>query len=562
MLTACPYYAARCVFTSRLLFGFVAFGLASPAWAQDVRDGDTLPARAGGLIIAPAFSGGTERFGPKFRFFGRESILADFAGIDLTRVIAGNRADTVTSLIGQLGVTNFEASQTSVGLNFTVAYGITDRLTVAASTAWSYASYDIEAWLSPPAGDDPATGEPYKLSDWRVRDASLLTCPTGDFDISDPAVLIGQLLEQAGGNYRFNVDDLRKALSSSCLGYKDPFDSSARAADGFIHGYGKRSYSGFRDLIFGAKYQWFHGEHLHLSSLLYLVTPTGTPDDPNDLFDPSFGDGNWDAALIVGATIPLGDFRIGVAAGYEIQFADELERRLTGVSFSDELETQLASNQISEQELYDEHLDDGATLNLVPAYDKAVVQRKLGDNIYIYSTFGYQILEWLGVGVSIDFLHHFRDEITDTGTRVADSSRLKTSAELRAEVDQQLAADIAAGTVPPEREAEERVARLRDALPTSAERKAAAYGWHTVRTSIVTGFNVQVNTLGPFLRDEFPLPLIVAVNAAIPVAGKNLDAIDSFGLTLTIPFITGEVKDPAEYGYDDDPEPGRGLPWP
>jgi hypothetical protein len=46
------------------------------------------------------------------------------------------------------------------------------------------------------------------------------------------------------------------------------------------------------------------------------------------------------------------------------------------------------------------------------------------------------------------------------------------------------------------------------------------------------------------------------------VAGKNLDAVDAFCLTLTVPFITGEVKDPAEYGYDDDPEPGRGLPWP
>lgn len=560
MLTACPYYAARCVFTSRLLFGFVAFGLASPAWAQDVRDGDTLPARAGGLIIAPAFSGGTERFGPKFRFFGRESILADFAGISLLESIVGKGAPLEQAkglLGGDFGVTNFEASQNSVGLNFTLAYGITDRLTVAAVGAWSYASYDIEAWLSSSQPNLPNGGRSY----YRAKDRRALVCPTGEIQLQNPDDLF-KILDFVGAPYQFNIDDLRTALTSDCFGFKDPFDSSARDANNTIRARGSRNYSGFRDTILGAKYQWFHGEHLHLSSLVYVVMPTGTPDDPDDLFDPSFGDGNWDAALILGATIPLGDFRVGVAAGYEIQFADSLVRRLSGVSFPDELETKLANNEISEQDLYDQYLDDGGSLPIVTAYEKANVSRKLGDNFYLYSTFGYQILEWLGVGMNVDFLYHFRDELTDTGTRVADGTRFKTSAELRAEVDQKLAADIAAGTVPPENEAAERVTRLRAALPSSAERRAAAYGWHTVRTSIVTGFNVQVNTLGPFLRDEFPLPLIVAVNAAIPVAGKNLDAIDSFGLTLTIPFITGEVKDPAEYGYDDDPEPGRGLPWP
>lgn len=637
-----PYYARGCVSALRFAALAITLAPASLAVAQDVRDGDTLPARAGGLIISPAYSGGTDRFGPNWTFFGRESILTDFANIDLKRTIAGDDTGPIDALLGErrdtlvnpafsgmesgmfyngerdnpldesgdpkflyrqstLGFTQFDAKQNSIGVNFSLAYGVTDRLTVAAVLPFASATYTIDAHLREYRTEDgvdvPSSFAP--LTNQKIKNPRALRCDDGNLDISGED--FNTLLEDnPPANYRFSVEDLRRALSSDCLGYKDPFDETYMGDDGYLHGRASRSYAGFRDLILGAKYQWFHGRHFNLSTLTYIVLPTGQPDDPDDLFDPAFGDGQVDVALIVGATIPLGDFRIGVATGYEVQFGDTIVRRLNGLTFSEELENKLARNEISEQDLYDEHLDDGTSTPIVTAYDKANVERKLGNNIYVYSTFGYQILEWLGVGVTIDFLHHFRDEIVDTGLRVMkvaegsgaiegnynnrlidtngdgdpDSTvRFQTSAEARKEAQDLAAAERARleALPPAERPTPAEIDaqvdafhldNLRSRLPNTAERKAAAYGWHTVRNSIIAGFSIQVNTLGPFLRDEFPLPIIASLGAAVPMAGKNLDAIDSFSLSLTIPFITGEVKDPAQYGYDDDEAPGSGLPWP
>lgn len=532
-------------FASALL-GLLVLG-ARPALAQDVRDGETLPAKAGGLIVNPAFSTGTTRFGPGWRFFKRESILADFANLDLTHVIAGDRAGDLEKLFGSFGTTKFEATQSSVGLQFTLAYGITDRLTVAAIVPFSFVSYELDAWLVP---------KPMNQSHYRVKDPKAINCPTGDLQISDPSDL-GKILQEEVPSYQFNVGDLRSALISNCLGYKDPMDKTFTGQDSFTHGIGHRSYNGIRDIILGAKYQWFHGERIHLSSLVYVVTPTGHPDDPDDLFDPAFGDGQWDAALLIGLTVPLGKFRIAASAGYEIQFGDQLVRRLSGLTFNDELEAKLARGEISEQQLYADHLDDGSITPIVTAYDKALVQRKLGDNIYLYTGGSYQLLEWLSVGVTLDFIHHFRDAITDTGTHIADGTRYKTSDEIRAEVDALIAGQNFAT------DAERKAAKeteLRNRLPESASRKAAAYAWHTVRDTVTFGVGIGVNTLGMFGRDEFPLPLIASIGAAIPIGGQNIDALDSFNATLVIPFVFGDVKDPEEYGYDD--EPNQGLPWP
>ncbi|MFO0723496.1 MAG: transporter [Myxococcota bacterium] len=521
-------------------------GVEGRVLAQDVRDGDTLPAHAGGLIVNPGFSFGTNRFGPGWRFFKRESILTDFDNLDLANIVVGNGASQLEGLIqGTLGVTHFSASQKSIGLQFTAAYGVTDRLTIAVVVPFGFASYDLDTYLSGVKGPD-------ELSHYGIKDASAITCKGGNLQINQPEDLF-KILDYVSDTYRFNVGDLGRALSSPCLGYKNPIDSTYTLGD-YTHGVGHRSYGGIRDMIMGAKYQWFHGERLHLSTLLYVVAPTGKPDDPDDLFDPAYGDGQWDAALLTGVTIPLGNFRIVGSAGYEIQFGDQIVRRLSGLSFDAKLEGQLARGEISEQQLYADHLDEGSILPIVPAYEKALVSRKLGDNIYVYTGAYYQILEWLSVGVTVDFIHHFRDAITDTGTHIEDGKRYPTSAEIRAQVD----AEIAAGTLDASKKEEELIGRLSQ----SAERKAAAYAWHTVRDTLTMGFGLQVNTLAAFGRGDFPIPLLTGISATIPIGGQNIDALDSIGMNLTIPFITGDVKDPEEYGADDDPDPSKGLPWP
>jgi hypothetical protein len=197
----------------------------------------------------------------------------------------------------------------------------------------------------------------------------------------------------------------------------------------------------------------------------------------------------------------------------------------------------------------------------VTRYDFAEVTRKLGDTVYLYSGLSYQALEWLSFGVTLDFMHHFRDKVTAIGARpegtrpyYANETEARTAAEAEIAV-----AEEANG--PDEMVSDrDKIAIRRAHLGATEGRRKAAFAWHTVRGSMVAGLGINVNMLGPFLRDEFPIPLIASVSMSRFLAGQNIDTPDSFGLSIILPIPFGDVKDPAEYGYDN--EPGRGLPWP
>jgi hypothetical protein len=506
--------------------------------AQALSDAETLPKSSGGLIIGPGFGygpGALQRFGNGWSF-GRESLVADFDQIELTEVI-GIQAPT------SFGVTSFKAKQTAFAINFLAAYGVTDRLTVAALLPFMFVKYRLDAALEP----DAMSGKPH--SDLRVVNAEQFTCPGGEITLEEIFDPENQFLVPGGDNYKFNIGDLGRALSSDCFGYRNPFDET-RSVDNVIHGYGDRTFSGFRDLALAAKYQVYRSRAIHLGLIGYMIAPTGKPDDPNDLFDFKFGDGNWGAALLAAMTIPLGDFQIGASVGYEIEFADTIEVRLNNLSFSDELEGQLATGAITEEQLFDDYLDEATVVPIATRYDQVKVKRKLGDNIYVYTSFNYQILEWLGVGVTINFLHHFRDRVDEIGPRPEGAPRFRTEAEVRA--------DVAAQQFDSE---EDRLDALRAGLTQTEGRRKAAYAWHTVRGNVDLGFGVNVNTVGLFLRGEFPLPLIVGLGINRFIAGQNLDTPEAINLSLAIPFVTSlDVIDPAEYGFDD--EVGGGLPYP
>lgn len=513
------------------------------ARAQDVRDADTLPKNVGGFIIQPGigYGPGVQRFGRGWRTT-RESLIADFNNINLTTVLAGDDGAAIENVIGGLGITNFQASQTSIGINFAAAYGITDRLTVAAFLPFLYASYSLDAWLTPTANQ----------STYGVKNPRAITCPGGEFSL-DNLEDINEIIEDRGAGYEFNIGDLRSALISDCLDYKDPIDGVERGADGLLHGVGNRKYSGFRDLILGAKYQFYHGRHIYLAGIGYVIAPTGKVDDPRDLFDLNFGDGQWDIAFLGAVTIPIGRFRFAGSAGYEFQLADALERRLPSLTFANELEDQLARGELSEKELFERHLDNGTLIPVVTKYDSARVSRKLGDNVYVYSTFAYEILEWLSIGVNLDLLHHFRDRITSIDDRFGeDTPPYKPEADIRAEVDRLVSEGVIAE--------ENRLPELRARLRESDGRRRAAYAWRTVRGQLVGGLSLNLNTLGPFLRNEFPLPLIAGISISRFIAGQNIDTPDLLSLSVIVPIPLGDVKDPAEYGFDGEVE--GGLPWP
>lgn len=511
------------------LFSFAAAAVAFRAHAQDVRDADTLPKNVGGFIISPAigYGPGVERFGNGWQG-GRESLIKDVDQINLSEIFGLGSLD-------QFGLTHFEGSQSSLGINFAAAYGITDRWTIAAFLPFQHVSYTLDAWLS---------GASYNGG---IINEDRFTCPNGEFSIDN----LPDYLESRDG-YTFNIGDVSKALTSDCLAYKAPLDTFERMSDGNIHGIGKRSYTGFRDLILGTKYKIYHGEQIQFSAIGYVIVPTGKVNDPDDLFDLNFGDGQTDTALLAAVTVPLGDFRFAASGGYEISWGDTERLRLPTVTFPDDVENALAAGEISEKEVFDKYLDRATSVPIVTRYDVAETKRKLGDTIYVYTGFSYQVLEWLSFGVTLDLMHHFRDSMSEIGARPENAPRYKTEAEIRAEVDEL----VRSGTLPEE----ERIPTTRAMLAGSEGRRKASYGWHTVRGTLTAGIGVNVNTLGPFLRDEFPLPILAGISASRFIAGQNIDTPDAVQLNLIIPIPFGEVKDPAEYGFDS--QPGKGLPWP
>ncbi|MBI4819087.1 MAG: transporter [Deltaproteobacteria bacterium] len=515
------------------------------ASAQDVRDAETLPAGVGAVLIQPGLGygpGSLERFGRGWQF-SRESLIADFNGVSLSKVLVGDAASGIQIGGGTLGVTNFVGKQQSFAVNFMAAVGITDRLTLAALWPFMSVDYELDVWLS--REKDEATGMELPLANARIKeDFKDVDC--ANLDIARDFDKIVDL--DPGASYQFNVDDLRRALVSDCLGYRDPVDRLEIGSDGYVHGKGNRRFSGFRDLVLGAKYQVFHGRDLHLAGLAYVIAPTGKVEDPTDLFDVNFGDGQWDAALLAAVTVPFDDIglRVAVSAGYEISFADSLERRLNSLTFEDSLEEQLAKGELSEQQLFDEHLDEGTAVPIVTRYDSATIDRKLGDSVYVYSGVSYQILEWLSVGVTLDLLHHFRDRVKSIGPRPSPAPPWLTEEQIRAEV----AADPTLDTDA------KRLTELKARLRESDGRKKAAYAWHTVRGSLVGGIGVNFNTIPMFIRGDFPLPILASIGASRFLAGQNLDTPDAVSLSIALPLpfflLTGD--EPKEMPFDDEPE--------
>jgi len=527
--------------------------------AQSLFDGDVLPAHVGGVIVSPGVGYGNgvlERFGRGWQF-GRESILEDVDGLDLTEILGGNEQgiNALRAVAGgQLGTTSFQASQNSFAMNFTAAYGITDRLTVALLVPFQWVRYDLDASLTYKTDYVREDGTPdddrNAISDLRVNaDPSAIRCPSGDFDFGPEDVARLGTRDMPG--YRFNIGDLQRALTSDCLGYDPLFDRVEIGDDGLFHGRQSRTVSGFRDIAFGAKYQFFHGRHVRLAALGYLVAGTGRPADPDKLIDFKLGDGNWNAGLLIGATIPVGKLRIGLSVGYDVELPDSERLRLPNVNFSDDLEDRLARGDITERELLDNHIDDGNIQPLVTRFDVVEVKRKLGNNFNAYGIVSYQLLEWLSIGAGFTLLHHFRDRLTSIGDRPDGAAPYPTEQEVRDEVQGM----VDRGEITSE---EERIQALRDRLPTTVERKKAAYGWRTIRGQLAVNVGFNVNTLAMFARDEFPVPIIASVGITRFVAGQNIDTPDSINLNLTLPFAFGEVKDPATLGYDED---GEGPPW-
>lgn len=98
--------------------------------------------------------------------------------------------------------------------------------------------------------------------------------------------------------------------------------------------------AGVGDLQVLAKYAFVNEGPIALAGQGGLVAPTGRTDDPDNLIDAGFGDGQWDAFVQLSADQPLGDSGVffNQYAKYTYQFADRKSVRLKTPEESIEVE--------------------------------------------------------------------------------------------------------------------------------------------------------------------------------------------------------------------------------
>jgi hypothetical protein len=212
-----------------------------------------------------------------FYFPTRERFGPDGDAEELTAAFNGRRLDSsVFSLLQPLDP--FVGGSASIGdarlrfkyhyniLNFGVAYGVTDRLTVGTEIPYYWVRNDVTASLDAGPGSSANVG-----------------VSTGP----GPGPLCGSgasVLPLACPNTRrFTTEDVQQLLGPGLPG---------RPGFGFKR---LRNFEddGLGDILLGAKYQYWRSQDLRLAASAGVRFPTGRQDDPNDLVDMFWGSGAW-----------------------------------------------------------------------------------------------------------------------------------------------------------------------------------------------------------------------------------------------------------------------------
>jgi hypothetical protein len=142
--------------------------------------------------------------------------------------------------------------------------------------------------------------------------------------------------------------------------------------------------TGIGDIRFGFKHLYFKTEHLRLAYSLSLRLPTGEPNDPDDLLDIPFGDGQSDIVLeLHNDLLPSEKTILNLYIRYTLQLPDHEDMRI-----------QKSANE-----------------PIVPKANKENMRRNLGDYFESEVMFGYRITESVNLGLSYYFLYKGRDGI-------------------------------------------------------------------------------------------------------------------------------------------------------
>jgi len=134
-------------------------------------------------------------------------------------------------------------------------------------------------------------------------------------------------------------DALKPALMAMAQATSlDAMNQSLRQDLGYDSGLESWSGSGLGDLELGAKYNYLKTHPFQLSFKAGVRLPTGRTDDPNNLFDVAFGDGQYDIGFYNYADYHLlGNLYFSWEAGYTIQLPHTADYRvpvIQGVSIT------------------------------------------------------------------------------------------------------------------------------------------------------------------------------------------------------------------------------------
>ena len=151
-------------------------------------------------------------------------------------------------------------------LNFGLAYGVTDRLTVGIEIPYYWVRNDVDAALSSGPGSSANVG---------------LTTGPGPGPLCSSGAPVLPLA--CPNTRRFTTEDVQRLLGPGLPGV---------AGFGFKR---LRNFEddGFGDILLGAKYQYWRSRDFRLAASAGVRVPTGRQDDANDLVDMSWSSGAW-----------------------------------------------------------------------------------------------------------------------------------------------------------------------------------------------------------------------------------------------------------------------------
>jgi hypothetical protein len=233
---------------------------------------------------------------------------------------------------------------------FTLAYGLTDRLTLGVLVPYNYSKNDVSASL------DSSNANVGKNS--FLNSLAPLSVP---------------------GTQRLTTDDIQDLLGQGLDINKDGTTD--------VQGYGYKrvktwSDNGIGDIELLGKYQLYKSDHWRLAAVGGVRLPTGEVDDIDNLVDVPFGDGQTDIILrFHGDYLGIKNLCLNGTVRYDIQLPDEEKKRIP------------------------------SSVDRPVTADKETVDRDLGDIVELEFMGSYSFTKYLFGGLKYRFTKKFKDDV-------------------------------------------------------------------------------------------------------------------------------------------------------